>query len=193
MDAESPSSAADPAGTGCGPGCTARARSASCSSGRSAPRAWPEVVATDRLGHRVDAALASGATTAIHVPADGPDPAAAVPVDVAFECAGTDEALDTAVRAVAPGGRVLVVGIPAGDRSAYPASAARRKEVALQLVRRMEAPDLGRAVALVAAGRVSLDGLVTHRFALDDAQRAFEVLASRAGLKVVIQPGGGAA
>ena len=149
------------------------------------------VVATDRLPHRVEAALASGATEALQVPGGGPDPAAAIPVDVAFECAGTDDALDTAVRAVAPGGRVMVVGIPAGDKSTYPASAARRKEISLQLVRRMEAPDLGRAVALVAAGRVSLDGLVSHRFALEDAPRAFEVLASRAGLKVVVQPGAG--
>jgi len=150
-----------------------------------------QVVATDCLAHRVGAALASGATEGLQVPGDGPDPAASIPVDVAFECAGTDDALDTAVRAVLPGRRVLLVGIPAGDRSTYPASAARRKEIALQLVRRMEAPDLGRAIALVTVGRVSLDGLVSHRFGLEDAPRAFEVLASRAGLKVVVQPGAG--
>jgi ABC-type branched-subunit amino acid transport system permease subunit len=85
----------------------------------------------------------------------------------------------------------LAVGIPAGDRSTYPASAARRKEVSLQLVRRMEAPDLGRAVALVAVGRASLAGLVSHRFDLEEAPQAFEVLASRAGLKVVVQPAAG--
>ena len=150
-----------------------------------------QVVATDCLTHRMDAARSSGATEALQVPADGPDPAASIPVDVAFECAGTDAALDTAVRAVQPGGRVLIVGIPAGDRTTYPASAARRKEIALQLVRRMEAADLGRAVDLVAAGRVSLGGLVSHRFGLEEAPRAFEVLASRAGLKVVVQPGAG--
>ena len=111
-------------------------------------------------------------------------------MDVAFECAGTDEALDTAVRAVAPGGRVLLLGIPGADRSTFPASVARRKELALQLVRRMEAPDLGRAVALVASGRVAFGGLVTHRFTLEDAPAAFEQLARRAGLKIVVEPGG---
>jgi L-iditol 2-dehydrogenase len=149
-----------------------------------------KIVATDRLPHRVAAAQASGATTAILAEAGAPDAAATSPVDVAFECAGTDEALDTAVRAVLPGGRVLLLGIPGAERSAFPASVARRKELALQLVRRMEAPDLGRAVVLVGSGRVALDGLVTHRFALDDAPAAFEHLARRAGLKIVVEPGG---
>jgi L-iditol 2-dehydrogenase len=147
-----------------------------------------DITATDRLSHRVEAAASSGATRALLVPEGVPDPAAAVPVDLAFECAGTDAALDTAVRATMPGGRVLIVGIPAGDTSTYPASAARRKELALQLVRRMEAPDLARAIALVADGRVSLAGLVSHRFALEEAPAAFEVLAERAGLKVVVEP-----
>ncbi|HEU0244586.1 MAG TPA: zinc-binding dehydrogenase, partial [Candidatus Limnocylindrales bacterium] len=188
IDDASPAAAADPTGRGlragvygAGPVGLVLARAL-----RAAGVA--DIVATDRLAHRVTAATASGASTALLVP-EGPDPAARVPVDVAFECAGTDEALDTAVRAVVPGGRVLAIGIPSGETSTYPASAARRKEVGLQLVRRMEAPDLGRAVSLVASGRVSLDGLVTHRFGLEDAQEAFEVLASRAGLKVVVLPG----
>lgn len=145
------------------------------------------IVATDRLAHRVDAARASGATAALLV-ADGHDPAATIEVDVAFECAGEESALDTAVRAVRSGGRVLLVGIPEGDRYAFPASAARRKELDLQLVRRMEAPDLGRAIDLVASGAVSLGGLVSHRLGLEAAPEAFEMLVSQSGLKVVVEP-----
>lgn len=147
------------------------------------------IIATDRLTHRVTAADDSGATTSV-LAADGLDPAAAIPVDVAFECAGEDAALDTAVRAVGPGGRVLLVGIPEGDRYAFPASPARRKELNLQLVRRMEAPDLPRAIDLVASGAVSLGGLVSHRFGLEAAPEAFQKLVSRAGLKVVVEPEG---
>jgi L-iditol 2-dehydrogenase len=146
------------------------------------------IVATDRLVHRVEAARASGATGAVHV-VDGPDPTAEIPVDVAFECAGDDAALDTAVRAVRPGGRVLLVGIPDGKLTAFPASPARRKEVTLQLVRRMQAADLPRAIDLVATGTVGLDGLVSHRFGLDGVRAAFELLATRAGLKIVVAPG----
>ena len=144
------------------------------------------IVATDRRPHRVSAALASGATEA-HLVTGDVDPAASIPVDVAFECAGDDGALATAIRAVRPGGRVLLVGIPSGDRSAFPASPARRKELTLQLVRRMEAPDLARAVALVGSGVVSLEGLVTDRFPFAEVVAAFAAASARDGLKVVVE------
>jgi len=145
------------------------------------------VVATDRLAHRVEAARASGAAEAFLVGDE--DPAAAVPVDVAFECSGDDAALETAIRAVRPAGRVLMVGIPAGVRAAFPASPVRRKELTLQAVRRMEAPDLARAIELVASGELRLAGLVTDRFTLDDVAAAFERAVAREGLKVVVEPG----
>lgn len=147
-----------------------------------------EIVATDRLEHRVKAARESGATTAILV-GEGVDPAASMPVDVAFECAGDDRALDTAVRAVVAGGRVLMIGITRDDRPVFPGSVARRKEVILQSVQRMEAADMPRAIALVASGAVRLDGLVSHRFGLEAAPAAFELLAIRGGLKIVIELG----
>ena len=146
-----------------------------------------EIVASDPLGHRLDAAQIAGATEVVLVA--GPhDPAADVAVDVAFECAGEDSALDTAVRAVRPGGRVVLVGIPATERSGFPAAIARRKELTLQLSRRMEADDLPRAIDLVATGRIELPPFVSHRFAIDEADEAFRVLADRSGLKVVIEP-----
>jgi L-iditol 2-dehydrogenase len=146
------------------------------------------IVATDRLPHRVQAAAESGATTTLLV-GEGPDPAAAVEVDIAFECAGDPAALDTAIRAVRPGGHVMLVGIPNGDATVFPSSAARRKELTLRNVRRMEAADLSRAVGLVRSGAVSLEGLVTHRFALEEAPAAFALLAERRGLKIVVEPG----
>lgn len=145
-----------------------------------------QIVATDRLPHRVAAARDSGADVAILVGDE--DPAADVPVDVAFECSGDDAALATAVRAVRPAGRVLLVGIPAGEATTFPASPVRRKELALQAVRRMEAPDLARAVALVASGAVRLTGLVTDRYPLDEVAIAFERAVARDGLKVVVEP-----
>ncbi len=77
-------------------------------------------------------------------------------VDVAIECAGADDAVATALDVVRPGGHVVLVGIPADDRTSFQASAARRKGVTISLSRRMRGADLRAAVELVRAGRVSL-------------------------------------
>ena len=83
------------------------------------------IVATDRLAHRVAAARTLGATHGFVVGASPltPTPAADVrdvPVDVAFEVAGDDDAIADAIGAVRPGGRVVLVGIPDDDRTHVP-------------------------------------------------------------------------
>jgi len=148
-------------------------------------RGATDIVATDRLAHRVDAARASGAAVAIQTDGAPPDVA---PVDVAIECAGTDDGVGAALELVCPGGHVVLVGIPDDDRTTFRASLARRKGVTISLSRRMRATDLVDAVAQVADGRISLDGLVSHRFDLADAPAAFAAQASRDGLKVVVRP-----
>lgn len=146
-----------------------------------------DIVACDPLAHRVEAARASGATVAWQVGADVPDVALPA-VDAAFECAGEDAAVDEAIRLTRAGGRVVLVGIPGTDRTTFTASAARRKGLILQLCRRMTGHDLGRAIALVEAGRIDLSSLVTDRFTLADASAAFAALVERRGLKVVVEP-----
>jgi L-iditol 2-dehydrogenase len=141
------------------------------------------VVATDPLPHRRAAAAAAGAAQALD-----PGELAGLDLEVAFEAAGTDEALADAIGAVRPGGRVVLVGIPDGDRTTFVASAARRKELTLLLCRRMEPDDLPRAISLAGSGRVSLGPLVGERHALADWQEAFAALVARRSLKVVVEP-----
>ena len=153
------------------------------------------VVATDRWAHRVAAACSMGATHGFVVPHDPAPPVAAVddgrrqPVDVAFETAGDDGALADAIAAVRPGGRVVLVGIPNGDRTAFGAAVARRKELTMQLSRRMQPDDLTRAIELAASGDVDLSGLITDRFPITETGEAFARAASRRGLKVIVDPG----
>jgi len=145
------------------------------------------VIATDVLPHRLDAAAASGAATTALV--DSAGASSPLPeVDVAFECAGEPGSTDDAVRSVAPGGLVLLVGIPETVRASHVAGPARRKELGIRWVRRMADGDLARAVGLVASGRVSLAGLVTATYDLEDAPNAFEALAERRELKIVVTP-----
>ncbi len=136
-------------------------------------------VAVDPLPHRAAAARKLGARRS---------QAADVQVDVAYDAAGADGALDAAIVAARPGGRVVVVGIPEGDRSCFQAAAARRKELTLVLCRRMRVGDLLRAIALAESGQLELASLVSARYRLDEGPQAFQDLVERRGLKVLVQP-----
>lgn len=105
-------------------------------------------------------------------------------VDVVIEMAGTDVAIATAVAASRPGGRIALGGIPSQDTSSFPAASARRKGLTFAMVRRMNGT-YPRAMAL-AAGGVDLDSLVTQRYPLVEAAKAFDVAAERHGDKVVV-------
>ena len=157
------------------------------------------VVATDVLAHRVEAAHAFGADEAFVVDdaddsqddamTDGRLAARAATVDVAFEAAGSDGAVSDAIAAIRPGGRVVLAGIPGSDRTTFPAGAARRKGLSFLVARRMVAADLDRAIELAGSGRVRLAPLITERFPLDRVADAFAALATRRGLKVIVNPG----
>jgi L-iditol 2-dehydrogenase len=149
------------------------------------------VVAADRLAHRVAAAASMGASHAVSAGAGlraAVESSAAGEVDVAFEAAGDDDALADAMAAVRPGGRVVIVGIPAHDRTTFAASVARRKGLTMVHSRRMLPVDLERAIGLVTEGAIDLAALISHRYPIDRAPEAFDMLASRAGLKVIMNP-----
>ena len=149
------------------------------------------IIATDKLIHRVEAAKAFGANQAFLVEDDREleEIRAATKgrgVDVAFEAAGEQEAVDTSVAAVTPGGKVVLVGIPDNDKTSFSASTARRKGLTIKLVRRMK-HTYPRAIDLVSKGLVDVRSLVTHCFPLDQTAEAFRVAARREGLKVIIE------
>src|SRR5689334_7925102 len=144
------------------------------------------IVATDKLAHRVDAAKRFGANETFWV---GEKSWLATThgrgVDVAFNAAGSQGAVDNAFEAVLPGGKVVLVGIPDDDRTSFSASTARRKGLTIKLVRRMK-HTYPRAIELVSKGLVDVRSLVTHRFPLEQAVEAFRVAQRREGLKIII-------
>ena len=151
------------------------------------------IVATDLLSHRLEVARDLGATDAIGGPSrdGGVDPlvrSAGPGFEVVFETAGTDAALHRALLAARPGGRVVLVGIPDGDRTSFTASPARRKELTLTVCRRMLPGDLARAAVLAERGIPGIDRLITHRYGLAGAAEAFDTLVTRRGIKVVVIP-----
>jgi L-iditol 2-dehydrogenase len=145
------------------------------------------VLAVEPLPHRREEARRRGAAMALspdEVRECGPEQQ----VDVAFELAGNDAAVEQAMALVRPGGRVVLGGIPSDDRTRFTASLARRKGLTIALVRRMKEDVYERGARLVESGRVDVSSLVTARFPLEKAEDAFRSAVARHGLKVVIQP-----
>jgi L-iditol 2-dehydrogenase len=149
------------------------------------------IVATDPLAHRLEAATRLGATVAQCTGRAGREllpPGIRDGVDVAFEVAGEDDAVATAIDTLRPGGRLVLVGIPATDRTSFSASVARRKGLTISICRRMKPSDLPRAIRLAERGRIELASLISERYALSEWQDAFACLSERRALKVVVEP-----
>ena len=149
------------------------------------------IIATDKLPHRVEAAKAFGASHAF-LAEDGRElggiraATSGRGVDVAFDASGAPDAVDMAFAAVSVGGKVILAGIPDEDRTTFTASMARRKGLTIKLVRRMK-HTYPRAIELVSKGLVDVRSLVTHRFPLEQAAEAFRVAQRREGLKIIIE------
>ncbi len=143
-------------------------------------------------------ALALGATHAWDVPADASIDAVLAPleaatngrgVDVAFEVADAGRSIDLTFGAARSGGRVVLVGIPPHDRSEFSHAVPRRKGLTVRFARRMK-HTYPRAIALARRPdwAVLLEDLVTHRFALEDAAAAYDLVRRRGAgvMKAVI-------
>ncbi len=164
----------------------------------AARAAGAQVTATARYPHQAEAAQRFGAARVF--PADEAGAAelaayaAAEPFDAVIETVGGEA--DTLVQApalVRPGGRVCVVGI-FFQPPRLNAFATVLKEVRLvgaaTYGRAEGVADFERAIALVAAHRELVSGLITHRFPLAEVARAYATAddkASRA-VKVTVEP-----
>jgi len=149
------------------------------------------LVATEKLPHRIEAARALGATVFRATDGREADEVLAATdgrgVDVAFEAAGDNDAVEAALSSVVRGGRVVLIGIPENDRTSFTASVARRKGLTIKMSRRMKHV-YPRAIRLVEAGLVDVRSVVTHVFPLEEAEEAFAVAQRREGIKIVIEP-----
>jgi L-iditol 2-dehydrogenase len=145
-----------------------------------------QVLAVDPLPHRRAAAQALGADEAL-TPAQAAEADRASQVEVAFEIAGVNDAVDTAMRLARPGARVVLAGIPDDDATTFSASLARRKGLTLVLVRRMKEM-YPRAISLAERGLVDLDRVVSASYPITEAGPALTAAAARSGLKVMVSP-----
>lgn len=148
---------------------------------------------TDLIPERLAMAEELGATGTLR--ADQGDPAAWIlsetngrGVDVAFEAAWAEETVAQAAYVARKGGKLMMIGIPREDVALFPGHAVRRKGLTIKYVRRMK-HTYPRAIAMVADGLIDVDRIVTHRYPLEKAAEAYDLVASRSDgvMKVVVE------
>ncbi|RWZ68691.1 NAD(P)-dependent alcohol dehydrogenase [Labedella populi] len=142
-----------------------------------------EVHVTDISEERLAFALEHGAT---HGHVAGED-LSALSVDAFIDASGAAPAIRGGIAAVRPAGRVVLVGLGA-DGLEIPVNLLQNRELALTGVFRY-ANTWPIAIALLAAGRVDLDALVTGRFGLDDVEAALTSGRAPGSMKAVVLPG----
>jgi threonine dehydrogenase-like Zn-dependent dehydrogenase len=113
--------------------------------------------------------------------------------DLVVEGAGTDSAVNEAVRLCRPNGRLLLLGTY-WEGLDFPHFAAAQKNLTLFASMMYARSSLGRdcdlAAALMAENPEIARSLISHRFPLDEAPKAFEVARDRkaGAIKVVLEP-----
>jgi L-iditol 2-dehydrogenase len=106
---------------------------------------------------------------------------------VALECTGVESSVGAAIHSVKFGGRVFIVGV-GKDRMNFPFMKLSEKEVQLEFQQRY-VNMWPRAIRVMESGRIDIRRLITHRFALKDATKAFEAASdpTSGAIKVLIQ------
>lgn len=109
-------------------------------------------------------------------------------VDVVFDAAGEAETFQESIQIARPGGTVVLIGICREDMVSLDFQTARRKELVIKNVRRFR-HTYGRAISLVAKGKIEVKSLITHRFNLPRLPEAFELVEGRRDgiIKAVIE------
>jgi L-iditol 2-dehydrogenase len=138
-----------------------------------------EVLACDRVPHRLALAREMGADFAMDAVAD--DFLDAVlqrtrgrGADVVYDAAGTPETIGLGLRCAKAGGSFVLIGIPDPLNFNVDLHTAMSKELRIQAIKRSN--HKGReAAALLAAGKIPAS-LLTHSLPIEKAQEGFEIL-----------------
>jgi L-iditol 2-dehydrogenase len=148
-----------------------------------------EIVVADLNDQRLSVATELGATHTISSGRQSiPDGYAGRPApEVLLECSGHPGATGDGIRALAPAGRAVLIGM-GGDELPLPLSVVQERELVVTGTFRY-AGTWPTAIALAASGQVDLERLVTGRFALADTAAALTAARDTPGaIKSVITP-----
>jgi len=155
------------------------------------------IIAVDRVPERLDMARRLGADHVVDFSKE--DPVQAIRritdgrgVDVAIEALGTQATFEACLRVLRPGGTLSSLGVYSGDLriplDAFAAGLGDHRIVTTLCPGGKER--MRRLMEVIAAGRVDLKPLVTHRFPLDRIEEAYDLFSQQHDgvLKVAITP-----
>ncbi|MDK2897406.1 MAG: L-iditol 2-dehydrogenase [Candidatus Atribacteria bacterium] len=110
---------------------------------------------------------------------------------VVFDAAGTSSSLETALDLAIAGGKIVMVAFYK-DPVTVNMSKAVKKQIQLYTVRGEGRRNVGRALSIMAQGKIDLSPLITHSFPLEEIDKAFDTFVNRVdnAIKVVIHPQG---
>jgi threonine dehydrogenase-like Zn-dependent dehydrogenase len=155
------------------------------------------IIGIDSVSRRLEVARRFGANVTLNTQDGDPVPeikrlTGGRGVDVAIEALGRQETFENALRAIRPGGTLSSLGVYSGKLTApyeaFYAGLGDQKIVTTLCPGGKER--MRRLMTMIANRRVDLTSLVTHHFALDDIQKAFDLFShQRDGvLKVALYP-----
>ena len=102
------------------------------------------------------------------------------PADVVFDVTGNPKAMEAAFDYVAPGGRLVLVGLVQG-RISFDDPQLHRREITV-LASRNSCHEFPRIIGLIENGKIDTTPWVTHRLDLGEVPRRFQELPGRPGL-----------
>jgi alcohol dehydrogenase len=151
------------------------------------------VVAIDLSDARLEAARHFGADVTINDSREDPmtvikDLTGRLGADVAIEAVGVPATFEMAVKLARPGGRIVNIGVHGKPATLHLEEQwIRDITITTGLVDASSTPTLMR---LVTSGQLDASRFITHRFGLDEADRAYELMDTRADgfVKAILEP-----
>ncbi|MFP3913655.1 MAG: zinc-dependent alcohol dehydrogenase [Actinomycetota bacterium] len=106
--------------------------------------------------------------------------------DLVVEAAGTEATLARSIELVTIGGQILGYGTITGGGEGLPYYDLYHKELTLHNPRAALVGDYADGIHLTAAGKLTLEPIVTHRLDLSEAEEAFRLVEDSSSLKVLM-------
>jgi len=152
------------------------------------------VVITDIVDYRLQLAKKLGADVIINSSKEDPvriikDVTNGEGVDVAIEAVGVPQTVQQALKITRPFGEVTIVGFFEDPHVEVDVLSVIAKELHV-LGSRLYWLDFETAIDLVSRGKVDVKTIITHKFSLDEAQKAFEIYDQKTqnAVKVILKP-----